>query len=597
MTSMTSLRMTNIALHLTILLALAGGALHSLPALAQSPGEQLHALFAEEWDWRMESNPLMATFAGNRNYEDRLPDVSPAAQAARLEASRNFLERLHGLNRDALSAEDQLNYDLFEFVLHHRIRQLEFRDWRMPFVSDSGFHTNITRVAQNMAFRTADDYENYLSRLEALPAYFGQHIENMRIGIEEDFTMPRIIMDGVADQAAAEIVDDPQDSPFYAPFQSYPEHFSVDLRQDLDARADAAMDGVIGAYEALHEFFTDEYIPAARESIGAIEWPEGEDYYRYLVTFYTTVDITPEEVHAIGLAEVERIRAEMEAIIEEVGFDGTFQEFLDFLRTDPQFYAETPEELLKEASFLAKKIDGQLPSLFGKLPRQPYGVEPVPDAIAPTYTTGRYVGAPLDAKRGGTYWVNTYALDKRPLYALPSLTLHEAAPGHHLQSALSKELENVPPFRQSLYPHAFGEGWGLYSEKLGLELGLYEDPYDNFGRLTYEMWRAGRLVVDTGMHFMGWTREEAVQFFEENSALSTHNINTEVNRYISWPGQALAYKMGELMILELRNRAEEALGENFDIRDFHDEVLSAGGVPLSILEDRIDAWIAEQQQD
>lgn len=494
-----------------------------------------------------------------------------------------------------MSEEGQLNYDLFGFVLRDRVARASWKPWRIPFSSDSGFHTWPARMADSMPFRNTGDYENYLSRLSGIPAYFDQNIANMRQGLADGFTMPRAILAGLAPTMSAQVKDKAEDSAYFKPFLTFPETMSeVEQARLTDLGREVIEGAVMPAYGLLHKMFVEEYIPGASQTLGAYQMPDGEAYYRYLVRYFTTLDMTPEEVHALGLTEVARIRGEMEEIIASVGFQGSFADFLQFLRTDPQFYAPTSEDLMKEAAFLAKKIDGQLPAFFGRLPRMPYSVEPVPASIAPNYTTGRYISAPKGGRRGGIYWVNTYALDKRPLYVLPSLTLHEAVPGHHLQISLSRELEDVPEFRKVLYPNAFGEGWGLYSEKLGLEMGLYDDPYANFGRLTYEMWRAGRLVVDTGIHAMGWTRQQAVDLFVENSALSIHNINTEVDRYISWPGQALSYKMGELTILRLRAKAEEALGENFDIRGFHDAVLAAGGIPMGILEARIDKWIAAE---
>jgi uncharacterized protein (DUF885 family) len=346
------------------------------------------------------------------------------------------------------------------------------------------------------------------------------------------------------------------------------------------------------AYRELLTFFRTAYLPGARRTIGASDLPQGKDYYAELVKFFTNLEVTPTEVHATGLAEVARIRAEMDAVIVKTGFKGDFAAFLEFLRTDPRFYAKTPDELLKDASYIAKQIDGLLPGYFGKLPRLTYSVQPVPAELAPNYTGGRYSPPPIGGTRGGEFWVNTYALEKRPLFSLTALALHEAVPGHHLQGSLARELEDVPPFRRDFYPHAFGEGWGLYSEKLGIEMGLYKTPYDEFGRLSYEMWRACRLVVDTGMHSMGWTRERALQYLAANTALSAQEVRTETDRYIAWPGQALAYKMGELKIVELRARARKALGEKFDLRAFHDAVLDNGGVPLPLLEKQIDEYIA-----
>jgi uncharacterized protein (DUF885 family) len=353
---------------------------------------------------------------------------------------------------------------------------------------------------------------------------------------------------------------------------------------------------VVAGYRALLDFVVREYIPGARASTGASDLPNGRALYGHLIRHFTTLDLSPDAIHERGLAEVRRIRSEMEEVIRKTGFRGDFAAFLRFLRTDPRFYARTPEELLDRASRIAKRMDGKLPALFGRLPRQPYGVEPVPAEIAPKYTGGRYVGAPLDGRKAGTYWVNTYALPSRPVYVLEALTLHEAVPGHHLQVALSKELTDLPPFRRYAYVDAFGEGWGLYSERLGLEAGFYTDPHSNFGRLTYEMWRACRLVVDTGIHAKGWTRARALEFLASNTALSLHEVETETDRYISWPGQALAYKIGELKIRELRRKAEERLGSRFDVRAFHDLVLSGGTVTLPVLEQRVEAYLASPRQ-
>ncbi len=555
----------------------------------------LDVLIADEWANRLVENPAFASSMGVTDYNSKLPSAAAEDHARRLLQDEAFLSRLEGIARTSLGEEDRLNYDLLGFVLRDRVARASWRPWRVPFSSDSGFHTWLTRMADSMPFRTVADYENYLSRLGAIPTYFEQNIANMRQGLADGFTMPRAILGGLAPTMSAQVKDNAGDSAFFKPFLDFPETMNEGERERLAAAGRAVIEeAVMPAYGALHEFFMSEYIPSARQTLGAYDLPDGESYYRYLVRYFTTLDMTPEEVHELGLREVARIRGEMETIIRDVGFKGSFADFLQFLRTDPRFYAKTPDDLLREAAYIAKKIDGQLPAFFGRLPRMPYSVEPVPASIAPNYTTGRYVSAPKGGRRGGIYWVNTYALDKRPLYVLPSLTLHEAVPGHHLQISLAREMEGVPDFRRVLYPNAFGEGWGLYSEKLGLEMGMYDDPYANFGRLTYEMWRAGRLVVDTGIHAMGWTRQQAVDLFVRNSALSIHNINTEVDRYISWPGQALSYKMGELTILRLRAKAEEALGEDFDIRGFHDAVLAAGGIPMGILEARIDTWIAAQ---
>jgi len=560
-----------------------------------SPAERLQVLFQKERATYYAENPGTGPRGKPRPVADHMQSVSPADQARREAEDKAFLAELLAIPRDKLSAEDQLNYDMFRFMVESRLTFFKYRTWRLPLQADSGFHTWPARMWTAVTFRTRADYEAYIRRLKDLPRYLQQNADNMKIGMKDGFTMPKVVLKGLMPSFGAMVSKTAEESPFYGPFKKMAEGLSDADKAALRAEAkDTIMKVVNPAYVKLAAFMKDVYYPAARTSIGASDLPDGKAYYDAMVKYYTTLDVTPAEVHKIGLSEVKRIRAEMEAIIKQVGFKGDFAAFLKFLRTDPRFYAKTPKELLMHAAYIAKKIDGRLPMLFGKLPRQPYGIEPVPAVLAPNYTTGRYSGAPLDAPHGGYYWVNTYALNKRPLYNLPSLTLHEAVPGHHLQIALAKELKNVPEFRLDIYPHAFGEGWGLYSEKLGIELGIYETPYENFGRLSYEMWRACRLVIDTGIHAMGWSRDRAIKLLADNSAFSLHNVRTEVDRYIAWPGQALAYKMGELKILELRKRAAKALGDKFDVRAFHDEVLSAGGVPLYILEDRVNRWIDAQ---
>jgi uncharacterized protein (DUF885 family) len=471
-----------------------------------------------------------------------------------------------------------------------------FGTYQIPFNADSGFYSGFARLGFNMPFHDSQGYENYLARLAAWPAYVDQHIGNMRTGLERGMTQPRIVLTGIDQVIDAQVVDDPEASVFYEPFEEFPVGVPESEHERLRAAARTTiMDSIVPGYARLRDFLVEEYMPNARESLGASELPDGDEYYRAQIRHFTTLDLTAEEIHQTGLEEVARIRGEMEAIIAEVGFDGTFAEFLDFLRTDPRFYPKTAEELLKEAAFIAKTMDGKLPALFGTLPRLPYTVEPVPDDIAPKYTAGRYVGPPQGSTQPGRYWVNTYALDTRPLYNLEALSLHEAVPGHHLQGALNRELGELPEFRRFSYLSAFGEGWGLYSEWLGLEAGFYQDPYSDFGRLTYEMWRACRLVVDTGVHAMGWTREQMRELLADNTALSLHEIATETDRYISWPAQALAYKIGQLKILELRRRTEEAMGTDFDVRRFHDAVLLNGSIPLDVLERQIESFIAEEK--
>jgi len=560
-----------------------------------APADDLGDLIDEYWASEMREKPFSATSSGVNEYNDKVPGVAPEDQERRADAARGFLDRLDEIDRASLGEEERTNADLLAFILEHDLALAPYRAWRMPILADTGFHTDFSYAVGATPFRTESDYKQYLKRLAGLSGYIDQNIENMRLGLAEGFTQPKEILANILPSFEAQVKDNAAAHPLYAPFKSMPETITERRRRALRLEAREVLEkGVIPAYARALAFMRDEYLPGARESIGASDLPEGAEYYGALVRYYTTLDeTTPDDIHALGLREVARIRAEMTAVIKQTGFKGSFDEFLEFLRTDEQFYAKTPEALLERAAWIAKDIDGRLPAFFGKLPRQPYSIEPVPAEIAPNYTIGRYIGAPLGGDRGGQYWVNTYGLDKRPLYQLTALTLHEAVPGHHLQGALALEIENVPAFRKQFYPHAFGEGWGLYAEKLGDEMGVYGTPYDQFGRLSYEMWRACRLVIDTGLHAKGWTRAQAIDYLASNTALSRHNVQTEIDRYISWPGQALAYKMGELTIWELRAKAEKELGGKFDIRDFHDAVLTGGGLPLEMLRTRIDAYIAE----
>ena len=580
-----------------MLAALASAAVLSLaPAFAS---EELDRLFADYWENELAENPLSATFSGVETYNDKMPSAAPADQARRLEEAKAFLARLDAADMSAASDDDRLNASLLRFILDHTIELGAFDGWRIPFLSDSGFQNEFSFVVDSTPFRNEADYRAYLTRLEGLPAYLDQNVANMRQGLKDGFTQPKEILAGILPSFEAQAEPAPVDHPLYAPFKTMPAAISKKRAKALQAEGAALLETkVIPAFRRTYEFMRDDYAPNAADKIGAGNLPNGAAYYEALVRYYTTRDdVTAEGIHQLGLREVARIRKEMDGVIKKTGFKGDFAAFLEFLRTDPQFYAKTPEELLERAAFLAKTVDGKLPGYFGKLPRQPYSVEAVPAEIAPNYTSGRYVSAPPGGTRGGRYWVNTYALDKRPLYELPALTLHEAVPGHHLQGALSYEVEGAPEFRKQFYPHAFGEGWGLYSEKLGIELGLYQTPYEDFGRLSMEMWRACRLVIDTGIHSKGWTRQQALDYLAGNTALSMKNVQVEVDRYIAWPGQALAYKMGELTILDLRRKAEKALGDRFDIRDFHDVVLDQGGLPLVVLTEQVDAYIARKKAE
>lgn len=560
------------------------------PAVAQNA--DLTRLFADERAFVYREDPLSATSAGIHDYDDRLPSVTPETNARQLRENQTFLTRLHAIDRAQLSHQEQVSYDLFDFMVGQRVHLGRYNDWRLPLNSDSGFYSEIVLLDDLQAPRTVRDYENYIARLNDTRRYFREQIANMRIGMRDGFTLPREIIGGVTQVIGGFRYESPEAIGLYAPFANFPASVLDSERARLREAGRAAIaNNVIPAFDEFRTFFETEYAPRARNTIAAQRLPNGRAYYADLVRYYTTLpDATPQQIHQIGLREVARIRAAMEAEMRASGFQGTFAEFLTFLRTDPQFYATTPEQLLREGAWITREIDGQMPNFFGRIPRRPYTVRPVPAEIAPNYTAGRYSGGRTD--QAGEYWLNTYALNTRPLYVLPSLTAHEAAPGHHTQISLARELENLPEFRGSFYPHAFGEGWGLYAERLGEEMGIYHTPYQRFGRLTYEMWRACRLVVDTGMHSMGWSRQRALDYLSENTALSTHEIRTEVDRYIGWPGQALAYKMGELKIVELRQRAEAALGDRFDIRAFHDVVLGNGGVTLPVLERQVDEYIA-----
>ena len=566
------------------------------PAAADETS-RLHELFQRAWEEGLKENPLTATYVGRHEYDDRLPEATVEALERQTRGAQAYLDELAKIDRSKLSVEDQVSADIFKDQLEDAIADFRLGAWQMPFNADSGFHTELPQLADQMPFDSVKGYENYIARLRAWPRYMNQQIELMRIGIKRGMTVPRAVLDGYESTITAHIVTDPAKSVFWKPFERFPASLPEAERERLRAEGHkAVMEGVVPGYKTFLDFYQKEYLPNARKTIAASDLPDGPAFYAQQVKHYTTLDISPDEIHRIGLAEVERIDREMKEVIRQTGFQGDFAAFLQFLRTDPRFYAKTPEQLLKEASYIAKRIDGKLPALFGKLPRTPYTVQPVPDHIAPKYTSGRYVEAPVGSTQPGIYWVNTYKLESRPLYNLEALTLHEAVPGHHLQISLNKELSDLPEVRRYSYLSAFGEGWGLYSEWLGLEAGFYKDPYSNFGRLTYEMWRACRLVVDTGMHSKGWTRQQAIDYLASHTALPLHEVETEIDRYISWPGQALAYKMGELKIKELRKRAEAALGQGFDVRAFHDVVLGSGSVPLTVLEKNVDRWIAEKKK-
>lgn len=563
------------------------------PQVATQGSEQaLQSIIKDAWQLRVESSPEMAYARGDKTAAGKLEDLSPEALARMNSANLALLARLTALDLSTLDQEARINAQILQYQLQNSVDLYRFHDHYLPITAESGFHAYIASIAKGN-FNTEEDYLNYLSKLKALPKYFDQQTYWLKQGLAEGITPAKVVLTGFEDSISAFIVPVEQ-SGYYKPFTQFPKHFTAAQRGKMEAEGKRLIEQlVLPSYQAFYDFMTQEYIPGARQSIAAADLPDGKAFYENRVRYYTTLPMTADEVHQLGLKEVKRIRDEMQTIIDKLGYQGDFADFLHFLRTDPQFYATTPEELLKEAAFIAKKADAMLPKYFGKLPRTPYGIQEVPAEIAPKYTTGRYSGSNSD-DQAGYYWVNTYALDKRPLYEMEALTLHEAVPGHHLQISLNKELTSLPEFRRYSYISAFGEGWGLYSEYLGLEGGFYQDPYSNFGRLTYEMWRAARLVVDTGMHAKGWTRQQAIDFMASNTALSLHNVTTEIDRYISWPGQALSYKIGELTIKRLRAKAEAELGDKFDIRAFHDAILANGSVPMAILEQQIDDFIKAQ---
>ncbi len=511
------------------------------------------------------------------------------------EFADSLLTELSEVKIEELKETEQISAELLKFVLEDKIAFYKFERFLNPLLSDSGFHSNLNYMVRPLS--SYQGVKDYLNILNAIPEFVDQNFVNLREGLKKGVSQPRIIFKGYESTYNDHIVDDYQKSFFYSPFKNLPEGLTQSQKDSvLDAAKNAIEQHVVPQFKKIKTFFEAEYLPQTRTTLGVSETPNGAAYYQDRINFYTTsTKYTAEDIHQIGLKEVARIKAEMQKIIDELNFKGNFADFLKFLRTDKQFYAKTPKELLMIARDMAKRADAQLPRFFKTLPRKPYGVAPVPDAIAPKYTGGRYIGTSKNSTNPGYYWVNTYDLPSRTLYTLPSLTVHEAVPGHHLQGSLNNELgDSIPKFRRNLYLSAYGEGWGLYSEFLAEEMGMYTTPYEHFGKFTYEMWRACRLVVDTGIHAKGWTRQQVVDFMSSNTALSLHEVNTETDRYISWPGQALSYKIGELKIRELRKRAKEKLGTAFDIREFHEVILEQGTVTLAILESRIDRYIAKK---
>jgi uncharacterized protein (DUF885 family) len=565
-------------------------------ANSQGAAKALHALFDSEWDWSMEQNPTWASRLGDRRWNDRWEDLSLAAIERRQQHRLETLARLKTIDRARLTPADQLNYDLFKKDYETDVEQHQFRLYLMPVHQREGVQSS-DELADALRFQNVKDYEDWIARLRAFPRLMEQTLALMREGVRGRMMWPKVVLQRVPAQLDKQIVARPEDSPFYKPFREFPDAIPASERARLAASGrEAVAANIIPAFKQLKQYFVGEYMPAAFEKVGIWQLPRGAEMYAFEARRYTTTDLTPQQIHEKGLSEVARIRTQMQAIMQQVGFKGTLKEFFKKLRTDKEFYYKEPDELLAAYRAMSKRIDPQLVKVFKTLPRTPYGVVPIPDKSAPDTTTAYYNQPAADGSRAGLYYVNLYKPETRPKYEMMALSLHESVPGHHLQIALAQEQGDIPNFRRYGGYTAFVEGWGLYAESLGEEMGLYDDPYSKFGQLTYEMWRAVRLVVDTGMHYMKWDRQRAIDFFLDNAAKSELDVVNEIDRYITDPGQALAYKIGELKIKELRTRATRELGTGFDLRDFHDVVLSSGAVPLDVLERNVDVWIKQTQK-
>lgn len=558
------------------------------------PTKELHDLFASEWDYQLEQYPTWASRLGDRRWNDRWGDESLAAIDRRNRHYIDVLSQLESIKTEDLSPADRLNYELFQKDYQNEIEEHRY-GWHLIPLNQLGGVQTADELADALRFETLKDYDDWLARLHALPEYIEQTTALMRAGIEQQIIMPQIVLQRVPTQIDHQIVDDPKVSPFYKPFTHFPRSMAESDRQRLAATAEQIIvSDVVPGFRRFREFFVKDYLPASPDQVGIWQLSDGEAMYRFAVRLHTTTNMTPEEIHGIGLSEVARIRSDMQSIIDELGYKGSLEEFGEFLRGDPRFYYETREELLLGYRALSRRIDPLLVKVFQTLPRMPYGVEPVPQNIAPDSTTAYYRSPAADGSRAGTYFVNLHKPETRPKYEMMVLSLHEAVPGHHLQVALAMEQEGLPNFRRYGGYTAFVEGWGLYAESLGDELGLYDDPYSKFGQLTYEMWRAVRLVVDTGLHYMRWGRQKAIDFLRQNTAKQELDVVNEVDRYIVMPGQALAYKIGQLKISAIRSKAQKTLASKFDIRAFHDELLKDGALPLDVLEDKMDGWIASR---
>jgi uncharacterized protein (DUF885 family) len=565
----------------------------SEPSDRAGTAAQFNQLISDQWEAWMRWDPLFATSCGDHRFNNLLPAANEEHYVSWRTQLAGFRLRLQEIDKNTLPSADRLNFQIFARMLDFEIAGLDFHGYRLPVSKAGGFHVYLPDLYLFTPFGSIRDYENYLARLEALPEYFSESIDLLRFGLRTGYIPPRVTLEGVEESLKAQIVTDPAKSIFYKPFEEFPGSVSAADRQRLADAAQAAIRGsVVPAYQSLFKFLETEYLPGSRAGIAASDLPDGRAFYQDRIRYFTTLDLSPEEIHATGLSEVKRIRSEMDSVVRKTGFERNFRTFIDFLRSDPRFYVTTPQELLEKSALVLKRMDGELPRLFKTLPRLPYGIREIPAFSAPGQTAAYYQPGTGDGSVAGNYYVNTYDLVSRPLYEIEALSLHEAVPGHHLQIALQQELGDLPNFRRFAGFTSFVEGWALYSERLGMEVGFYQDPYSDFGRLSYEMWRACRLVVDTGMHALGWTRQQSIDFMAENTSSTLLNITNEVDRYIAWPGQALAYKLGELKIRELRALAEKELGTDFNIREFHDQVLLGGAVPLDVLETHIREWVA-----
>jgi len=555
---------------------------------------KFNSFLDENWQDTMEKSPLFASLLGDKRYDDKISSNSIDDFIAESEYERYVLDVLNEINPNNLSEENQLNYRLLKSDYEINLEGRKYPGYYMRLNQRGGVQ-DYYLYGNRLNFVDLQSYKNWFERVKGYTQNVRNSLEINREGLELGYTQPKLVTRGVSAQIGAMLERDLEDHPYYKIFKSVGEVASAQEAEELQNEVKDFIQNVLNpTYQELYDFLVNEYLPKSRDSIGISDVPNGKEWYEYLARYHTTTDLTPDEIHEIGLREVAKIRAEMEGIIEQVGWDGDFNSFLQYLRTDPRFYFETGEELLQAYRAMSKEIDAYMPTLFNKLPRAPYGVIPIPMESAP-FTTTAYYNAPSEG-RPGYYYANLYMPEVRPKYEIPVLSVHEAVPGHHHQISLAQEMENVPNFRKYLSITAFVEGWGLYSEQLGESMGIYDDPYDKFGQLTYDMWRAVRLVVDTGMHYKGWSRDDAVNLFLENTAKTEQDINNEVDRYIAWPGQALAYKIGQLKIMELRDKSKEALGEDFDIKDFHDHILSFGSIPLSILEEKVDEFIEAKSE-